>query len=256
MMDRGGTGSMDGRGDEVPTSDIQWRRSAVAECVVLQPQGALDARTYRTFRDDLLKFAMDQPRAVIVVVDDLRIESAGSLTAFTSVWMRVGDWPGVPILLVAKDVTRRCALGAITRFVPVHRDLDGALASLREPPARRRTEIELFCVTASSRLARVFVRSTCRRWNLSERIEGAMEVATELVENAIIHAGTDLGLRLELRNGRLTIAVRDGSPREAVLRERSDAAARGLHLVAHFARPWGCAPDTHGGKVVWAVLDA
>lgn len=212
--------------------------------------------TYRGFRDDLVKFAMDQPRAVIVVVDDLRIGATGSLTAFSSAGTRVGDWPGVPILLVAGDAERRASLAhhAVSRFVPVHRDLNAALAAVRDPPPRRHTEVDLYPVAASSPMARAFVRSTCRRWAVSDRVAEATEVATELVENAIVHARTDIGLRLELRNGRLTVAVRDGSPREAVLRERGGEHACGLHVVAHLSRTWGCAPDTHGGKIVWAIL--
>ncbi|HEX4721880.1 MAG TPA: ATP-binding protein [Pseudonocardiaceae bacterium] len=226
------------------------------DCLVVTPLGDLDSVTYRFFRDDLVKFAMDQPRAVIVVVDDLRIASSASLTAFSSAWMRIGDWPAVPILLVAHDAKLRATLthSAIARFVPVHAGLDRAMAALRDPPARRRTEVELCPVTASSRLARVFVRTACERWQLADRMTDATEVATELVENAIVHAGTDLRLRLELRNGRLTVAVRDGSPREAVLREWSGEQASGLRLVAHLSRVWGCAPDLGGGKIVWAVL--
>lgn len=238
--------------------DIRWRSRRVTDSLVLEPDGALDASTYRTFRDDLIKFAMDQPRSVIVVLDDLRIASVGALTAFSSAWMRVGDWPGVPILLVAREPELHDALvhSAVHRFVPVHADVEAALATLGDPPPRRRAEAALVGVPASSRMARSFVRSTCARWGLTARVEDATDVATELVENAIVHAGTDLDLRLELRKGRLTVAVRDGSPRQAVLRERTADPARGLHIVASVSRVWGCAPDMRGGKVVWAVLDA
>lgn len=237
--------------------DIAWWPHRTADCLVLEPRGTLDAVTYRTFRDDLVKFAMDQPPAVIVVVDDLVIGSVYSLAAFSSAWLRVSDWPGVPILLVARDLALRDAIRrtAMARFVPVHDGIDAAIAASSDPPPCRRAEVDLVSVTASSRLARAFVRSTCQRWNVAGYVAEATDVATELVENAILHADTDLSLRLELRNGRLTVAVRDGCPREAVLRERTSVPAGGLHLVAHLARAWGCAPDTRGGKVVWAVLD-
>jgi anti-sigma regulatory factor (Ser/Thr protein kinase) len=87
-------------------------------------------------------------------------------------------------------------------------------------------------------------------------VPDAVEVATELVENAIIHAGTELRLRLELHNDRLAVAVSDGSPREAVLCEGNGEPAGGLRLIAELATAWGCAPDAAGGKVVWAVLSA
>jgi hypothetical protein len=236
---------------------VGWAPHRTADCLVLEPKGVLDAVSYRRFRDDLVKFAMDRPRAVIVVVDELVIGSGHSLTAFSSAGLRVGEWPGVPILLVARDAARRASIGRSTmaRFVPVHASVDVAIAAVSDPPPGRRAEVDLVGVTASSRLARAFVHSTCRRWNVAGHVTEAMEVATELVENAILHADSGLSLRLELRDGRLTVAVRDGCPREAVLRERTSAPAGGLHLVAHLARAWGCVPDARGGKVVWAVLD-
>ena len=42
---------------------------------------------------------------------------------------------------------------------------------------------------------------------------GAVLVASELVTNAVVHARTDLHLRLELRGDLFHVAVRDGSPR-------------------------------------------
>lgn len=238
------------------TDRVDWRPRPVGDCQVLRPTGDLDARTYREFRDDLVRFAMDQPSGLVVVLDDLRIASRGSLTAFSSAWMVVGDWPAVPILLVASDPALRATLVAspLARHVPVHDTVRAALAGVGEPARRRRGEIELFPVTGSSHLGRRFVERTCRQWQVTDRVHEAMEVATELVENSIIHAGTDLRLRLELHAGGLTVAVRDGSPHDAVLREAGPTQAIGLHLVAALATAWGSAPDMSGGKVVWAVL--
>jgi hypothetical protein len=44
-------------------------------------------------------------------------------------------------------------------------------------------------------------------------MDRAVLLANELVTNAIVHAHTEIRLRLELRGNRLHIAVRDGSPR-------------------------------------------
>lgn len=235
---------------------IRWHPADRAGCLVLAPSGQLHARTYRTVRDGLVKFALDQPRALIVVLDDLRITSWESLSAFSSAWLRINDWPGVPILLVADNPRDRAALAgsALARHVSVHADIAAALAGIGDPSGRRRTETELIPIAASSRLARRFVERTCADWGIADRTMPAMQVATELVENAIIHAGTDMRLRLELHDGRLAIAVRDGSSREAVRRESGDRPANGLRLVAQLATAWGCAPDNAGGKVVWAVL--
>ncbi|HEX3647916.1 MAG TPA: ATP-binding protein [Pseudonocardiaceae bacterium] len=238
--------------------EISWHPYQLNDALVLRPTGELDATTYRGFRNDLVKFAMDQPSGLIVVVDDLAIASRGSLTAFSSAWMRIGDWPAVPIMLVAGDPGLRATLAGspLARYVPVHDSVGVALAGLGEPPPRRRSEIELFPIAASSPVARRFVDRTCHHWGIPDRAPDAMQVATELVENSIIHVGTDLRLRMELHLRGLTVAVRDGSPRDAVLRECGPHPAVGLRLVAHLATVWGSAPDMSGGKFVWAVLTA
>ena len=238
--------------------EIHWRCHQARNCLVLTPTGDLDIRTYQMFRNSLVKYAMDQPTALIVVTDRLRIASLASMSAFTSAWMRISEWPGVPIMLVARRDEQRAVLAAtaVVRYMVVHGSLHAAMTGLSDPPVRRRSEIELVPVAASSRIARAFVQTTCVDWEVADRIPDAIEVATELVENSIIHAGTDLRLRLELHDGRLAVAVHDGSPREAVLRERDRerGSGSGLRLVAELATTWGCAPDTAGGKVVWAVL--
>jgi hypothetical protein len=235
---------------------FDWRPYPSAGCLVLRPAGDLDARNYRGFRDELVKFAMDQPTGLIVVLDELRISSWGSLTAFSSAWMRIGDWPAVPIVLAVGDPELRARLAGspLARYVPARDSVSAALAAVGEPPPRRRSEIELFPIAASSRVARRFVERTCRHWCLADRLPDALAVATELVENSITHAGTGMRLRLELHPRGLTVAVRDGSPHDAVLRESGPRPAIGLRLVADLATVWGSAPDRSGGKVVWAVL--
>lgn len=228
------------------------------DCLVVRAHGRLDPVTYLRFRDTIVKFAMERPRALVVVVDDLVVTPMSAWTAFSSARMIVGDWPGVRILLVAGDADQRarCQRALVSRFVPVHGDVTSALDSVRTPPARRRAEVALTPVVSSSREARLFVRDTCERWGITLWTTGAAEVATELVENSIRHARTDMRLRLEFRQGRLTVAVSDGSPAPAVMRETVGAEHRalGLLVVAQQARTWGCAPEWSGGKTVWAVL--
>jgi hypothetical protein len=231
-----------------------WRE----RCVIASLHGELTSRTYGMVRDTLVKLAMEEPRAVIAQIDDLLISSEPTLTVFSSAWMRVGDWPGVPIIVVATSEPQRSMLAAspIRHFVPVFADLDAAVASSDQPPLRRRAHVELAPVSSSSRYARRFVYETCERWQVPEVIEDAMDIATELVENAVMHAGTALRLRIELRSGLLTVAVSDDDPREAVLREQGegDRKRHGLRILAAVTRVWGCTPESSGGKVVWAVL--
>lgn len=237
---------------------IRWQRETLRDCSILRPVGELNALTYRRFSDDLVKFAMDQPAALVVDVAELRITGEPLLTAFSAAWMRVGEWPGVPIMLVVVADERRAVWqsSAINRFVPVFGSVSTALAALAEPPARRLAKVDLVPASRTSGDARRFIRETCGRWAVPEVIEDASAVVTELVENALLHAHGDLRLRLELRGELLTVAVDDDEPRQAVLREFSVGRrpAIGLRLVAELARAWGSVPRWPEGKVVWATL--
>ncbi len=239
------------------TDMIQWECRTLRGCCVLRPRGELNAVTYRPLRDGLVKFAMDQPDAVVVDVTDLRIAAEPLLMAFSSAWMLIGDWPAVPIMLVVPAATRRAVFtdSAISRYVPVFASLPAALAAVHAPPSRRLAAIDLLPILESSAHARRFVRDMCVRWDVPEAAEEALVVATELVENALVHTHGELRIRLELRGELLTVAVSDDDPHEAVLRETvAGPMAVGLRVVADLARAWGCAPQLPGGKVVWASL--
>ncbi|GAB3878800.1 hypothetical protein GCM10029964_030030 [Kibdelosporangium lantanae] len=162
------------------------------------------------------------------------------------------------ILLVAGTESRQAMLaGAISRFVPYYTTVTQALAAAGRPPTRRRTSMDIDAGLDSSRFARAYVRQVCADWDIpDEVVSDALGVATELVDNAVQHAAAPTEIRLELRAGALTVAVRDGSPRPAVLHERvgDDRTGNGLRIVADIARTWGCSPHLSGGKVVWAVL--
>jgi hypothetical protein len=61
-------------------NDVGWQREQVDECLVVRPVGALDTLTYSDFRDKMIKFAVDQPRVVIVAIDDLELPVPSALT--------------------------------------------------------------------------------------------------------------------------------------------------------------------------------
>jgi hypothetical protein len=237
---------------------VQIERSFSDDAVLVVPHGVLDLSSYAQLRDTLVKCAVELPRAVVVDVDWLQVPTTATLAVFSSVWMQVADWPGVPIVLVAGQdlVRRRLARGSVTRFMPVYRDVGEALGALAEPPARLRTILELPRDPASVAAARRFVEVTCARWECREVYPAAERVAGELVENVIEHGSGDPRLRLELGRGRLVVAVYDDDPTPAKLAGPSAPAAghRGLMLVARLCSTWSSAPTLSGGKVVWAVL--
>ncbi|MGV9822111.1 ATP-binding protein [Nocardia xishanensis] len=233
-----------------------WRPSELAGCTVLRPSGVLDWDGCRRFGDDLVRYAVDRPRAVIVAVDDLDLVEDAVATACASARVRVSDWPDVPIVLVANGLANPTATVAARHRVPAFESVEAALRALPVAPARQEASIELEPSTISSMHARRFVTRMCDRWDVGPVRTDALLVATELVENALLHAFGELGLRLESQGELLTIAVADADPHEAMLREPAAGhpARFGLHVVASLARAWGCAPRWPVGKVVWATL--
>ncbi|WP_328364597.1 SpoIIE family protein phosphatase [Streptomyces sp. NBC_00445] len=93
--------------------------------------------------------------------------------------------------------------------------------------------------------------------------DDAVVVVSELVTNAVIHAGTDVGLvcRLEAPAGDLVVEVTDQHPSRAPRDSDSEPPyetpeyGRGLRLVATLAEDWGVT-YRRGAKTLWARLPA
>jgi anti-sigma regulatory factor (Ser/Thr protein kinase) len=115
--------------------------------------------------------------------------------------------------------------------------------------------LELPAVPASAARARRLVErelgSTCPR----EVIEIATLLATELVTNVVLHAGTSMRFEVEHRDC-VRIEVQDSSPGLPVPRRTSvDATTgRGLLLIERLATAWGVEARPTG-KAVWLELD-
>ena len=226
--------------------------------VVVGATGRLDLSTYAEFRDRLLKCAVDEPTAVVVhLLDGFETSGTAELSVFATVWMRVSEWPGLPVMLVADDVLRTAIdLNGVARFVPQYPTVRLALDAIGLPRTRRRHEVKFPFSTATPRLARGFVRDTCVRWGVEDVLDDAVLIASELVENAVRHAGSAPSLRLELRPGQFTVAVRDDDPTPPAPRplDSSQPGGRGMPLVETLSKAWGVSPSPGGGKVIWAVL--
>ena len=133
---------------------------------------------------------------------------------------------------------------------------------MRRPVITARAAATFEPVGRSVASARTFVRDTLQGWGLTDVVDDAVVLTSELVTNAVVHAGTaadvacvraDWGVRIEVadhyperelplqHNGRLL-----GSPdREG---------GRGLLLCAALASRWGV-EYTATQKHVWFQLD-
>jgi hypothetical protein len=108
----------------------------------------------------------------------------------------------------------------------------------------------------SASAARRFVASTLDSWGMGSLVEMACLLVAELVANVILHAGTDLDVRLLITDGGARVEVHDASVRlpERKFHSSTSTTGRGLMLVAEVSQRWGAA-HTPTGKMVWFEMD-
>lgn len=104
-------------------------------------------------------------------------------------------------------------------------------------------------------LARKHVRNALIGVEREDLAEAAELVTSELVTNALVHAGTPIELTLFVRAESVRAEIVDGSPHMPVPREYAATAGtgRGLIMVEELADGWGVALAEVGrpGKMVW-----
>ncbi|MFD7014012.1 ATP-binding protein [Streptomyces sp. NPDC059928] len=108
-------------------------------------------------------------------------------------------------------------------------------------------------------LARDHVLTQVVAWGVVEpdQQEAIRLVASELITNALVHAGGRVSVGLRLDDNRLRLTVHDNSSDQQPHRHNVDGSSengRGLLLAEHFATRigWGRAEQ---GKEVWAEFD-
>jgi anti-sigma regulatory factor (Ser/Thr protein kinase) len=108
----------------------------------------------------------------------------------------------------------------------------------------------------SAAVAREFTSTLLAEWGAPELAFDAQLVISELVTNAIRHAGGVIRIRLIRSDGHLACAVTDSSVALPVLTGHDCFAesGRGLHLVEALCSSWGWIQVNGHGKLVWAVL--
>ncbi|MFE2262826.1 SpoIIE family protein phosphatase [Streptomyces griseosporeus] len=164
--------------------------------------------------------------------------------------------------------------------VPTQRDSAARAGDASAPGTREatRTYATLPGGSLAPGTARDLVRGALREWaelgppgarHLTDRlVEDAILVVSELVTNAVVHAGTDVGLLCRLEPaGHVVVEVSDQHPAHAPRDDEAVRAApavpaydtpeygRGLRLVATLAESWGIT-YRRGAKTVWARLPA
>ncbi|MFE4518324.1 SpoIIE family protein phosphatase [Kitasatospora sp. NPDC056783] len=134
-------------------------------------------------------------------------------------------------------------------------DIAVIMAQVRPKGADRIATLPLTGDHAMVAHSRRFTRETLAAWGLDALADWAELLTSELITNALVHAGSPTQLRL-FCNRVLTVEVADQEPEVPRIRRAhsEDEGGRGIHLVNELAHRWG-SRRTQDGKVVWFELE-
>src|SRR5690349_19651438 len=165
----------------------------------------------------------------------------------------MGGWPSARLVLFGADARLAEMLRAlrVSATVPLAPDQTTARLLLQRRPPTVARWLDLANDLSSPRRACLFVTTACQGWRLDSVCDDAVIVASELVENAVVHARTGCRLAIRLDDRGLTIAVRDSGP-FTVMHPRP---GHGLFMVAEVSRAWGGQPDRGGQERVGPAFD-
>lgn len=237
--------------------------SAVA---VLSVQGSWGRPLWREASASLRKAYAEHPESLILDLTALADPLADSAPTWMAAQGKAAahDPPIRLALCVSPDneLAHRLQSLGIHRFLPVYARVQQARVALAGGlPLTDRLALTLGPTADASGRASTLVADACRAWELTRLADPACVVVSELVHNAVEHAGTTITLTVSRRRRGLSLAVSDASrtlPRMAEPprpRSRRDflERGRGLRLVHLIAFRWGAMP-TADGKVVWATV--
>jgi anti-sigma regulatory factor (Ser/Thr protein kinase)/anti-anti-sigma regulatory factor len=207
----------------------------------------------------LVKLLAEQPDALLIDLTGLTCDDAKALLVLGALARRASLWPGVPVIASAPRPRLREEMHrlGLDRLVAVCSTGDEARVLAHSAPAPPRLRLAMLPQTGAARRARDLATEACLRWDHAELIAPASVVASELVTNAVKHAGTRFELTFAQTPRYLHVSVRDEDPRPAVRQNAALLAlgGRGLQVVEQSTLTWGSTPAERG-KVVWATLSA
>lgn len=110
--------------------------------------------------------------------------------------------------------------------------------------------------------ARAFVRDTLQGWGFSDVVDDAVVLTSELVTNAVVHAGTNADVQCLRSETAVRVEVVDHYPERSIpiqeaglhTRHPDSEGGRGLLLCSALAARWGV-EYTASAKQVWFQLD-
>jgi DNA-binding NarL/FixJ family response regulator len=160
---------------------------------------------------------------------------------------------------LVKGVGPRQLVGELLQLLEdlAHRDsaigtvaADGAL-----PSDLDRANITLPASLTSGKAARMFVADRLGAWKLDHLLDTTLLLTTELVTNAVVHAGSPVSVTVRRALDRLRVEVADMGGGALTLREvdQDSVGGRGLMLIEALSTAWGTSAF-ETGKLVWFEL--
>ncbi|HET6480009.1 MAG TPA: ATP-binding protein [Actinoplanes sp.] len=234
-------------------SEVRHLVDRGSEYPVVQLAGVLDADTSPAVRNALLDVLVEQPEAVIVEVGELVLATPGAAAVLRDLRRETIDWPGAQLALC--DV-RGAAAWPDTGW-PVWPSVRDALTDLGQAEPQRRLSLDLEPALGAARRARELITEACARWHRPDLAGTACIVVTELVNNVVVHARTDMVVLVATHGSGLSVAVRDHSTHVPTFTggpvSPTAYGGRGMLLIDSVADHWGNL-RLDDGKVVWALL--
>jgi CheY-like chemotaxis protein/anti-sigma regulatory factor (Ser/Thr protein kinase) len=219
------------------------RREGITD-VFEAADGAEALEVARTVRVDLVVLDLAMPgRSGIDVLPELRAE--------------VGAAPIVVLSNLARrrwetEVLDRGAVGFVQKGTPT-RELIGEVLAMAQLLDRLETrlDVDLDRGSAAPGVARRFVRASVGEID-PVMLEAVELLTSELVTNAVVHAGSEPRLALILHSDHIRVEVHDDDPTLPAEQEHdaSRPSGRGIPLLEHLASTWGV-ESVEDGKVVW-----
>jgi len=195
---------------------MQITHSTREGCLVVALTGQITVATAPQVQHTLLKDLAEGPPAIVCDLGRVDVLDPVCATVFATVANHPASrWPTTSLLLCGAQPAVAEVLGGLEarHFLPLYDTLQEALDAVVDRPAYLHDALRLAPTPGAAAVARRFVRETLQRWRLAppdgELSAQAQLLADELVATAVVHAQTDMLLRLNLGGDLLQIVIRD-----------------------------------------------
>jgi anti-sigma regulatory factor (Ser/Thr protein kinase)/anti-anti-sigma regulatory factor len=232
------------------------RPDPAADLSVVELSGTLDQTTASTLRSAMARCLAQCPLAAVIDLSRVEVTEPDALSALAAAIVQRRNLPDVAVVICGAPDRIDPSVVVPARLVP---DLDAALTLAADTrDAHNRRTATLARSPDAPAQARVAVAEACAAWGLTEVEPQARLIASELVTNAVEHAGSASELELGQRGQFLHIRVTDASPAIPRMRPPESVSSetlrgRGLMFVDVYSSGWGWTP-VGAGKVVWATI--